>query len=70
MPLEFIWHDGRKYKIDKVLDVKPRPSLKAGGVGHRYTVRISGQERYMYLEYPNDPTTSLGRWFVEEPIIA
>ena len=67
IPTAFTWTDGRKYPIDRVLDVKPRPAMKAGGCGYRYAVRINGQERYMFLEHPNDPRESLGRWFVEAP---
>jgi hypothetical protein len=38
-PMEFIWSDGRKYKIDRVLDVKVSAAKKAGGMGERFTVR-------------------------------
>lgn len=50
--------DDSVYLIDKVVDVKLRPSFKAGGVGERYTIMISGQMTYVYCEG--------GRWFVEE----
>lgn len=52
---------GRRYCIDKVLDVCPRASLKAGGAGMRYTCRILGQETYLFLE-------DGGKWFVEEKV--
>lgn len=51
------WEDGTKYKIDRVLDVRPAVSLKAGGCGIRYAVRILGRESYLFLE--DD------KWFVE-----
>ncbi len=65
MPVQFRWTDGRKYRIDRVLDVRPAPSLKAGGQGDRYTVRILGQERYLFLEHDSDLTSNRLRWFVE-----
>ena len=52
-----LWWD-HSYEIDKVLDIRRAASLKAGGVGWRYTCRIRGQVRYIWLE--DD-----GRWFVE-----
>ena len=52
--IEFI--DGRKYMIDKVLDVRRAACESAGGVGIRYTVQIAGQESYLWYEK--------GRWFV------
>jgi len=65
VPVMFRWTDGRKYHIDKVLDIRPAPSLKVGGQGDRYTVRILGQERYMFLEHDPDLTSNRLRWFVE-----
>ena len=57
-PLKILWEDGSSYFIDKVLDVRPAASLKAGGAGIRYTCRINRQEKYLFLEE--------NRWFVEE----
>ena len=57
MPLSIIWEDGKRYDIDRVLDVRRAASLKAGGIGIRYTVRIGGKETYLFLEE--------SRWFVE-----
>ena len=56
-PLRMVWTDGRRYEIDRVLDVRRAASLKVGGTGIRYTVRILGQERFLYLDD--------NRWFVE-----
>ena len=36
LPRTILWPDGRKFEIDKVLDVRMAPALKAGGVGMRY----------------------------------
>jgi hypothetical protein len=61
VPLSFIWEDGNRYKIDKVLDVRPAASLKAGGAGLRYTVRIRDRETYLFLE-----EDKIGaKWFME-----
>ncbi len=65
-PLSLVWEDGQEYIIDRILDVRPAPALKAGGQGDRYTIRTCGQESYLFFERSpkiTDPT--LGRWFVE-----
>ena len=61
IPLSFVWEDGNRYEIDQVLDVRPAASLKAGGAGMRYTVRIRSRETYMFLEEDN----GLSKWFME-----
>ena len=68
MPVSFEWRDGHKYDIEKVLDVKSRAAQKAGGMGERYTVRINGKERYMFLESSMEPYSPYSRWFVEEAV--
>ncbi|MGI6679145.1 MAG: hypothetical protein ACOX2Q_08860 [Dehalobacterium sp.] len=57
IPQSVIWEDGRCFEIDRVLDVRPAASLKAGGCGIRYTCRILGRETFLFLEED--------RWFVE-----
>ncbi len=57
VPLSLTWEDGTIYQIDRVLDVRRAASLKAGGLGIRYTVRINGLEKFLFYEQP--------RWFVE-----
>ena len=57
VPLCVLWEDGRLFKIDKVIDIRPCASLKCGGFGVRYTCRINGKETYIFLEQ--------NRWFVE-----
>lgn len=59
-PLAIWWADGILFEIDKVLDVRPAASLKAGGAGIRYTCRIQGHEKYIWLEE--------NRWFVEAKV--
>jgi hypothetical protein len=56
-PLEIQWEDGRRYPIDRILDIRRAASLKAGGTGIRYTCRIAGRPKYLYLEET--------KWFVE-----
>ncbi len=57
-PRAITWEDGRVYEIDRVLDVRRAASLKAGGVGMRYTCRISGREVKLFNEE--------GHWFMEK----
>ena len=57
-PLKILWRNGAVFLIDRVLDIRPAASLKAGGAGIRYTCRINGKETYLFLEE--------NRWFVEE----
>jgi hypothetical protein len=57
-PLVLTWTDGRKFEIDRVIDVRQAPSLKGGGLGIRYTVRIRGKQVYLFEED--------GQWFVEK----
>ena len=56
-PVTVEWVDGTVYEIDRVLDVRRRASLKAGGSGIRYTVRIAGKTTAIFYEDP--------AWFVE-----
>ncbi len=56
-PLSLTWEDGTVFEIGRVLDCRRAASLKAGGIGMRYTVRIGNQQSYLYYEDP--------RWFVE-----
>jgi hypothetical protein len=60
-PLAVIWEDGKRFKIDEVLDVRPAASLKAGGAGLRYKIRLGDRETYLFLE--EDKTGD--KWFVE-----
>ena len=56
-PLSVEWEDGRKFDVDRLLDVRRAAATKAGGQGMRYTVRIMGRETYLFEDE--------GRWFVE-----
>ncbi len=56
-PLVMTWPDGRKFEIDRILDVRQAASLKGGGVGMRYTCRICGKQVNLFDDE--------GRWFIE-----
>ena len=50
IPKSFIWTDGHVYEIQRVKNVCRAASLKAGGVGMRYTCVVDGRER-QFLRY-------------------
>lgn len=52
-PLSLVWEDDTVYEIDRVKDVRRAASLKAGGMGIRYTVMIRGQMKYFFLKIRN-----------------
>jgi hypothetical protein len=60
-PLALVWENGIRYKIDKVLDVRQAASLKAGGAGMRYKIRVRDRETYLFLE----ENKSGAKWFME-----
>ena len=57
IPLAVRWSPDQLYEIDRGLDVQRAASRKAGGAGIRYTCRIKGRERFIWLEED--------RWFVD-----
>ena len=56
-PTSIEWDDGRVFGIDEVMDARRAASLKVGGTGTRYLVRIGRSVTYLFHEDP--------RWFVE-----
>jgi hypothetical protein len=48
-PIEFLF-EGRKVKIDRVLDVLPMAATKAGGSGNRYTCLAGGRQFHLYFD--------------------
>lgn len=58
-PLMFRGEDGPIYRIDRILDVRPAASLKAGGAGIRYICRV--EDRTFHLFHDGS------YWFVELP---
>ena len=66
LPMEITWEDGQKYKIDRVVDIRQAPAMKAGGQGDRYTVMIGGHQSYLFFERNAAIAgNNIGRWFVE-----
>ena len=57
-PLSLKWQDGRVFEIDRLIDVRRAASLKAGGLGIRYTCKISGKQVYLFDDD--------GHWFIEK----
>ena len=49
-PLEIEFDEEHRYAVERVLDVCRAACQTVGGVGVRYTVRVQGQERYLWLE--------------------
>lgn len=47
------------FEIDKVLKVVNAASLKVGGIGERYTIKIGSHQTFLFFE------KETGRWFVE-----
>lgn len=56
-PLSIRWDETLTLEIDRISDIRPAASLKAGGAGIRYTCFIRGHQRYIFYED--------GAWFVE-----
>lgn len=56
-PRVITWEDGVRYEIDSIIDIRKAASLRGGGAGIRYLIRIGETETYMWLEED--------RWFVE-----
>ncbi len=66
MPKQLCWEDGTLYTIERVVDIRPSPALKAGGQGDRYTIQVQGKSSYLFFEHNTDTySAKLGRWFVE-----
>ena len=61
-PTLITWSDGRKFHIDRIMDIRRAASLKAGGVGIRYKCMILGRECYLFYEENY-------QWFVEEKVM-
>ena len=61
IPRSFVWEDGNRYEIDGILEIRPAASLKAGGAGLRYTIKVRRRETYMFLEEDG----GISKWFME-----
>lgn len=58
LPKSFIWQDGIVYEIQRITDIGRAASLKAGGVGTRFTCVVNGIESHLYYEGES-------KWFLE-----
>ena len=66
LPREITWEDGKKFEIDRIIDIRQAPALKAGGQGDRYTIMVRGHQSYLFFERSTNLTGNvIGRWFVE-----
>jgi len=66
IPKELVWENGRRYSIDRVLDIRSAAAMKAGGSGDRYTIRVNGKQSYLFFERNTSiKGNNIGRWFVE-----
>lgn len=66
LPTEITWENGRRYAIDRVLDIRQATAMKVGGQGDKYTIRINGRQSYLFFERSaNNSGNIIGRWFVE-----
>lgn len=56
-PLAITWEDGRVFEIDSIMEVCMAACMSVGGCGIRYTCRIHGKDKHLFLD--ND------KWFME-----
>lgn len=56
-PVSFTWEDGRRYRIDRILNKRRAASLKVGGHGICYDCRVMGKVVRLFLDD--------GKWFME-----
>ena len=70
LPREITWEDGKKFEIDRIIDIRQAPALKAGGQGDRYTIMVRGHQSYLFFERSTNLTGNvIGRWFVEKKTV-
>lgn len=58
VPKSFTWSDGHVYEVQKITDLRRAASLRAGGVGMRYTCIVDGRESHLFYEE--------NKWFLEK----
>lgn len=69
LPRAIVWEDGHRYEIDRVIDVRPAYAAKAGGQGDCYTIKVGGQQKYLFFERSTNLSGDIiGRWFVERKV--
>ena len=57
-PKTILWEDGRRFSIDKVIDIRKAAALKCGGIGTRYICKVCNKEVAIFDED--------GYWFLEK----
>ena len=66
LPRIITWENGEEFTIDKIIDIRPAPAMKAGGSGDRYTIMIRDKQSYLFFERSTNLNgNNIGRWFVE-----
>ncbi len=69
LPRSFIWTDGEKHVIERVIDCKPAVAMRAGGQGDRFTIVVNGCESYLFFERNPKPKGQMqGKWFIEHAV--
>lgn len=64
LPTAIVWEDGVRYEVDRVIDIRPGYSSKAGGQGDRYVLQVNGHQTCLYFERSTKITGNVfGRWF-------
>lgn len=66
LPRSFKWSDGNSYRIDRIAQIKPAYTTKAGGIGERYSIYVNGKQSYLYFEPSGElEGNRVGRWYVK-----
>ena len=58
-PRELLWHDGKRFIIDRVKFIEKAPCKTGGILTTRYTILIGGEERLLFYEKSKE------KWFIE-----
>ena len=49
-PVSFVRDDGRKFEIDKILEIKRAANHAIGGLGFRYDCMVMGKQVALWLD--------------------
>ena len=61
-PLLFRHEEGPTVRVDRILEIRPAASTKAGGFGTRYTCRCGDKMVYLFRE----PESLGAGWYAED----
>ena len=64
LPTAITWENGNQYQIDEVLGIRQAVSMRSGGTGDKYKIKVQCKERYLFFERPQESAESIGKWFV------